>query len=502
MGKRGGVRQRLKRLKLQCIPLPSILLCNAQSIRNKVDELQANVIHLEKFRDACIMAFTETWLTSNDPETDLSLSGFGVPIRLDRDADVTGKSHGGGVCLYVNERWCRNITVRETVCTADIELLSVSVRPFYLPREFPQIFLTVVYIHPKANVDNAVSAIHKVTHKLQSLCPDAPCFILGDFNHCDLKSMNNFYQYISCPTRLNKTIDLCYGSIKGAYKAVALPPLGSSDHNTILLTPTYKTLLKRGKTTIRQVEMWTDGAIDELKGAFEYKAALAAHEATDISKQPLSTPWQEATPVRSRGYLRPRSRALKSRVAAVEATRVPDGIPDSFTERLVRVEEAVRDIRECLQRLASPPPPTPSSPGARRRLTFGDTPGDPTLPAPDPVAPCAVTPDVAVRALPAEREEEFFRLCQTRPDTYAASVFMALTPFQVYKCWGKNVNWSGTNGKWPLPDNLKERVHQHVSQRFPNLSGDQWQKVRNRINERLRSPRKADPETQRAGFSR
>ncbi|KAE8293776.1 Disks large-like protein 1 Synapse-associated protein 97 [Larimichthys crocea] len=178
------------------------------------------------------------------------------------------------------------------------------------------------------------------------------------------------------------------------------------------------------------------------------------------------------------GLLEAEIRALKSRVAAVEATRVPDGISDSFTERLVRVEEAVMDIRECLQRLASPPPPTPSSPGARRRMTFGDTPGDPTLPAPDPVAPCAVTPDVAVRALPAEREEEFFRLCQTRPDTYAASVFMALTPFEVYKCWGKNVNWSGTNGKRPLPDNLKERVHQHVSQRFPNLSGDQWQKVR------------------------
>ncbi|KAK0145574.1 hypothetical protein N1851_015528 [Merluccius polli] len=107
-------------------------------------------------------------------------------------------------------------TSRETVCTADIELLSMSVRPFYLPREFPQIFLTVVYIHPKANASNAVSTIHK-----------------------------------------------------GAYKAVALPPLGFSDHNTIFLTPTYKPILKRGKTTTRQVEMWTESAIDELKGALE-----------------------------------------------------------------------------------------------------------------------------------------------------------------------------------------------------------------------------------------
>lgn len=114
-GSRGGVRQRLKRLNLHRIPLHSILLCNVQSIRNKVDEIQANVIHLEKFRDACIMAFTKTWLTPADVDTDLTLSGFGAQVRLDRDADVTGKSQGGGVCLYVNQRWCKNITVRETV---------------------------------------------------------------------------------------------------------------------------------------------------------------------------------------------------------------------------------------------------------------------------------------------------------------------------------------------------------------------------------------------------
>lgn len=52
----------------------------------------------------------------------------------DRDA---GKSQGGGVCLYVNQQWCTNIRVKGTMGTADIELLSASVHPFYLPREFP-----------------------------------------------------------------------------------------------------------------------------------------------------------------------------------------------------------------------------------------------------------------------------------------------------------------------------------------------------------------------------
>lgn len=73
-------------------------------------------------------------------------------------------------------------SVREAVCTADIELLSVSVPPFYLPREFPQIFITVVYIHPKASANNAVNTIHKVTQKLQTMSPDALSLIVGDFN--------------------------------------------------------------------------------------------------------------------------------------------------------------------------------------------------------------------------------------------------------------------------------------------------------------------------------
>ncbi len=52
-GSWGRVGQRLERLKL-----PSIILCNAQSIRDNVSELQANVIDLEKLRHACIIAFT------------------------------------------------------------------------------------------------------------------------------------------------------------------------------------------------------------------------------------------------------------------------------------------------------------------------------------------------------------------------------------------------------------------------------------------------------------
>ena len=269
-GKRGGVRLRLKKQQLTRLPLPSLILGNAQSLRNKLDELQGNVRFLRDYKDCCVMAFTESWLTEQDSDTDLSIDGFGVPFRQDRDAEVTGKSRGGGVCIYVNKRYCSSVTVRESLCSSDVELLSVSLRPFYLPREFPQIFITTVYIPPKANPSTATSTIFDVVQKLQSMSPEAPHFILGDFNHVSLKkSSKNFYQYVTCTTRKDKTLDLCYGTVKGAYKSLRLPPLGSADHNCVLLLPAYKTVLKSEKIQTKEVRIWSEESTSCLQGCFD-----------------------------------------------------------------------------------------------------------------------------------------------------------------------------------------------------------------------------------------
>ena len=132
-------------------------------------------------------------------------------------------------------------------------------RPFYLPREFPQIFLTVVYIHPSANANAAAEVIHSVSQRLQSLSPDAPSFFLGDFNHVNCKkTLNGFKQYVTYPTRGNNTLDLCYSSIKGAYTSVAGPPLGSSDHNVVHLLPTYKSVLRRDRVQTHDVQVWNE----------------------------------------------------------------------------------------------------------------------------------------------------------------------------------------------------------------------------------------------------
>lgn len=173
------------------------MLANVQSIRNKTYEVEDNMIHIQEFRYACLVAFKETWLrTKTATWQSVAFSGDQMGQGCIYHREVSKR-----MVLYVNQQLYTKITVRDYVYT-DTELLSVSVHPFYLPCEFPLIFITVAYINPKANADNTVNTIYKVTQKLQSMSPDTPSLTLCDFNYCNLKSVSSFSQCIRCPTRL------------------------------------------------------------------------------------------------------------------------------------------------------------------------------------------------------------------------------------------------------------------------------------------------------------
>lgn len=94
-----------------------------------------------------------------------------------------------------------------------------------------------VYIPLSADA-MACEVISSTTAKLQTEHLDAFMVITGDFNHATLdKTLDNFFQYVNCPTRDNKTLDLKYAYTRDTYTAIALPPLGRSDHNLVLLIP-------------------------------------------------------------------------------------------------------------------------------------------------------------------------------------------------------------------------------------------------------------------------
>ena len=272
-GRRGGVRQRLKRLTgtSKCPPLPSIVLANVRSLRNKLDELHANITCQWAYSQANLICLTETWLDNNIADSELSMDGFGTPLRLDRNTVSSLKSHGGGLCVYVNQEWSRTAVVKDSCCTPDLELLAVSFRPKYLPREFSQLSLLLVYIPPSGNVTRASETIAACVHKIECASPDSPVLILGDFNACRLnKILPTYQQYVKCTTRGEKTIDLCYGNVKNAYKACKKPPLSTADHNVVHLIPAYRTKLQREGVLKKQVEKWDDDAVIEtLQACYE-----------------------------------------------------------------------------------------------------------------------------------------------------------------------------------------------------------------------------------------
>ena len=265
-GKRGGVLLKMRK-RMHKLPLPSIILGNAQSVGNKCDELIGSCKYLSEYRNANLICLSETWLTEDQADPDIP--GFSV-FRRDRCSLTTGKSRGGGVCIFVNNKWCSNVTVKETFCHEDIELLSLALRPFYLPREFPQIFITVVYIHPRANYKSAANILSNVYHKLASQSPETPSFLLGDFNQCKLNSaLPGLKQYVDVKTCGDNILDRCYGALKDAYQSRVLPNLGRSAHRMVQLIPRYVQQSRKDKPVVKTVKVWSQDSVDRLNACFD-----------------------------------------------------------------------------------------------------------------------------------------------------------------------------------------------------------------------------------------
>uniref|UniRef100_A0A2C9LT42 Uncharacterized protein n=1 Tax=Biomphalaria glabrata TaxID=6526 RepID=A0A2C9LT42_BIOGL len=174
-GKKVGLLQRLRRRGF-CPPLPTIILANVRSISNKVDEICAHVRYDHIFRESCLLAFTETWLEEDDNDNLIAIDGFSC-VRSDRTAE-SKKKKGGGLCVYINLKYCTNYTVKKRMCCPDLELLVLSMRPFYLPRDFGVIYIVQVYVPPTAKTEVAAAIIADVVHEFQTRSPDAPVVTL------------------------------------------------------------------------------------------------------------------------------------------------------------------------------------------------------------------------------------------------------------------------------------------------------------------------------------
>lgn len=171
--------------------------------------------------------------------------------------------------MAVNKQWAVNYTGRETECSQHHEIMTVSFRPHYLPREFTQITVILAYV-PGPDKAFAAERIADCYNKAVNRSSDRPVFLLGNFNRCDVTTLlPNLEQYVSSPTRLDKTLGLCFGNIPGAYISKPRPPLGRSDYNVILLLPKYRQKLKTDSIQTKHVKVWNNDTIETLRGCME-----------------------------------------------------------------------------------------------------------------------------------------------------------------------------------------------------------------------------------------
>ncbi|XP_078791709.1 uncharacterized protein LOC110013806 isoform X2 [Oryzias latipes] len=270
-GCRAGVKRRERRRRYKPC-LPSVTMGNVRALSNKLDELTALMRLQRVYRESSLLCFTETWLNQDMTNSVVSVTGFTL-VRADRSAAQSGKKKGGGLAVFVNDRWCNpnHITVKEQHCSKDIELVAVSVGPYYLPREFSHVLVVTVYIPPSADAAVACDRVHGTVSQLQTQHPQALILISGDFNHaCTPLSatLSNFTQYVNCLTRDRKTLDLFYANIKNAYASAPLPPLGRSDHNLVHLSSAYTPVVKQQKPQIKTVKIWTEEVTERLRDCF------------------------------------------------------------------------------------------------------------------------------------------------------------------------------------------------------------------------------------------
>ncbi|KAM8822285.1 uncharacterized protein ACB058_021512 [Synchiropus picturatus] len=114
--------------------------------------------------------------------------------------------------------------------------------------------------------------------------PDALLILAGDFNHADPKSvLPQLHSHVNFATRGNNTLDNVYTAHRGAYRSVPLPPLGASDHTTVLLIPAYRPRVKITKPTKKRIRVWPEGS-----SLNDFFARFEAVNKTPAQKLPLT----------------------------------------------------------------------------------------------------------------------------------------------------------------------------------------------------------------------
>ena len=136
--------------------------------------------------------------------------------------------------------------------------------PSHLPREISTLIVAGVYHPPKAS--NESELIEHIAHTVTGVKikhPGCRVVICGDFNKANIKPLSNkgVKQVVRAPTRGSNVLDLIITDMSKIYKqANIIPPIGKSDHSTVLWEPEISKLPQPASVSVTSRPM-PDSAI-------------------------------------------------------------------------------------------------------------------------------------------------------------------------------------------------------------------------------------------------
>ncbi|XP_033099069.1 uncharacterized protein LOC117102770 [Anneissia japonica] len=218
---RKGVKLKLKEIDISDNDLSNIdgsslasLLVIAPTLRNLninncclPDELRTCVKYLNDFRSACILSFTETWLSGKICDAHIEIDRFKL-FRGDRTDDV-GKDRGGGLIVYVNNFYCQpNNAVLKKFTPKRQNSGCVTETVLYSKGIFPYHYLDCVNTAQKTK--KAALELGEILSAVEVFCPDACIIVNGDFNHGTLKAVFTKYKPLVKRLKPRKIVVKCW----------------------------------------------------------------------------------------------------------------------------------------------------------------------------------------------------------------------------------------------------------------------------------------------------
>jgi hypothetical protein len=207
--------------------LPNILLTHTRSVVSKVDELET----ILRTNNIDIGALTETWINTSVPPDLIEITDY-VCYGKDRN---DGR-RGGGVCCYI-----RTDLLQERLNQldpADVESIWLLYRSKRMPRKISHLAIGIYYHTPGADSRRTVQHIVESADFITRTHPYSGVIITDDFNNLPEANILSYplKQIVHGATRKTEILDKIFTNVGEFYQQPAiLPPIGSSDHNCVLL---------------------------------------------------------------------------------------------------------------------------------------------------------------------------------------------------------------------------------------------------------------------------